>query len=429
MDKVARKKLNLAVLQRHDPAIVDILDQSAHAVVYKFSPDKQSWERLGYEGVVFVTQRRRAPYFGLYILNRQTIENYSLLLSDFEEIKLTDDFIIYQTNEGQACALWLFEEKDRERMLKVMTKLHDGIKNMPLEREQTQTIHATTVEPSSSSTTATTTTTTASAPSVSAPLGKLNLLQMLQQATVQPSPKGPENAPSQPVPALSAPSPPHNQGDLLKILQQGMAGSSMPPMPPPPPPPPAAMAEQNGHKLLELLKRTTIQPTPPTEPPLQYPSSPAAPMYGARPLGTELTKPFQPPYPAPMRAGSPRNPAALLQTLQGGSTPSRSPKLDPGAALISMLSRSTPPDHAPALTSQEAVHCSAREMETRLGKQPAVVSKAEFIHQFLNMVQHDASFLDNLYEHYKSSQSLPCAPDRSMPVNGYRHGPAQPYPR
>lgn len=43
MDLIARKKLNLEVLKRHDADICDILDQSAHAVVYKFDTEKTSW--------------------------------------------------------------------------------------------------------------------------------------------------------------------------------------------------------------------------------------------------------------------------------------------------------------------------------------------------------------------------------------------------
>lgn len=46
MDLVARKKLNLDVLKKHDPNICDILDQSAHAVVYKFDTEKQSWVNI-----------------------------------------------------------------------------------------------------------------------------------------------------------------------------------------------------------------------------------------------------------------------------------------------------------------------------------------------------------------------------------------------
>jgi hypothetical protein len=43
MDPVARKKLNLEVLKRHDANTCDILDQSPHCVVYKFDIQKNSW--------------------------------------------------------------------------------------------------------------------------------------------------------------------------------------------------------------------------------------------------------------------------------------------------------------------------------------------------------------------------------------------------
>lgn len=49
--------------------------------------------------------RKSAPYFGLYVLNRLSIENFSLHLTDFEEINLTDEFIIYQTSEGNLFSL------------------------------------------------------------------------------------------------------------------------------------------------------------------------------------------------------------------------------------------------------------------------------------------------------------------------------------
>ena len=65
---------------------------------------------------------KNAPYFGLYVLNRLSIENFSLHLTDFEEINLTDEFIIYQTSEGVANALWLYEKKDRERILAKILK-------------------------------------------------------------------------------------------------------------------------------------------------------------------------------------------------------------------------------------------------------------------------------------------------------------------
>lgn len=43
MDLKARKAANLSVLKRHDPSVVDLLDQSSHAVVYCFDQSKAGW--------------------------------------------------------------------------------------------------------------------------------------------------------------------------------------------------------------------------------------------------------------------------------------------------------------------------------------------------------------------------------------------------
>lgn len=43
MDFAKRKKFNLKVLQRHDPMICEILDQSPHGVMYKFAVERISW--------------------------------------------------------------------------------------------------------------------------------------------------------------------------------------------------------------------------------------------------------------------------------------------------------------------------------------------------------------------------------------------------
>ena len=43
MDHVARAAVNLAVLRRHDRTIVEIMDNSSHVVLYKFSNEQKTW--------------------------------------------------------------------------------------------------------------------------------------------------------------------------------------------------------------------------------------------------------------------------------------------------------------------------------------------------------------------------------------------------
>lgn len=43
VDRSQNDSLNLQVLQRQDPKIVEILDTASHVVMYNFEPLKQEW--------------------------------------------------------------------------------------------------------------------------------------------------------------------------------------------------------------------------------------------------------------------------------------------------------------------------------------------------------------------------------------------------
>ncbi|KAI7862633.1 hypothetical protein BDF14DRAFT_1853221 [Spinellus fusiger] len=345
MDPVARKKLNLRVLQRHDQAINDVLDQSAHAVLYKFEPEKQSWEKLGFEGVLFLVRRQTAPYFGLYMLNRLMTENYSLFLTDFENIELKDSVIIYQTRQGDARALWLFEEKDRERLLNKVIKLHESMKVLPSMQESLQGLvgdgtPATTLTTTVTATTTTTTTSTTggathphphppSSTDTSSTNGAHDILHMLQRATL-----------SQP--------PLHgsDKDGLLRLL----SSPSTEPHPPSP-------AKRPENPLLDLLQS---HPHPQPQEHLQEHLQEQQPQPQASHSAPRMD------YPKPWSSlrsptASPRDAAALLQTLQG----------HPPHRLSTSTSTSTNTPSSPApLTLRQATDYSQQEVERRLGRRP-----------------------------------------------------------
>lgn len=47
--------LNLKVLQRHDAAIVSILDSATYVVLYRYERD--AWSKQGIEGTMFIFRR------------------------------------------------------------------------------------------------------------------------------------------------------------------------------------------------------------------------------------------------------------------------------------------------------------------------------------------------------------------------------------
>jgi hypothetical protein len=66
MSHASRFALNLNVVRRRDPSIVRIFDQFNHVTVYHHNYEAGKWEKHGYEGAMFLFERRvpepvRAP--------------------------------------------------------------------------------------------------------------------------------------------------------------------------------------------------------------------------------------------------------------------------------------------------------------------------------------------------------------------------------
>lgn len=112
------EQLNLAVLGRHTPDIKGILSIASYVVVYKFSPETQSWDKTGIEGTMFVAQlassAEGAARFSVIVLNRRSMDNFDVELTTSDDVEITDDYIILQdpTEDGslQIFGLWVFTE-------------------------------------------------------------------------------------------------------------------------------------------------------------------------------------------------------------------------------------------------------------------------------------------------------------------------------
>lgn len=109
--------LNLSVLQRHNPAISQVVSIASYAVIYAFSPVSQTWEKSGIEGTMFVCQlfghaelnASGSPMFpeqaqepeaeeryAVFVLNRRGLENFEIELKRAEDVDIEQSFIIVQ---------------------------------------------------------------------------------------------------------------------------------------------------------------------------------------------------------------------------------------------------------------------------------------------------------------------------------------------
>ncbi|TPX69008.1 hypothetical protein CcCBS67573_g06963 [Chytriomyces confervae] len=92
MDYQERKAHNLKVLKRHDPLVTDILDSTSHVVVYDFDEAKQSWNKKGIEGTLFIVQRNSRVRHRMLILNRLSLDPFDVDLMDTIEFQVTGDY-------------------------------------------------------------------------------------------------------------------------------------------------------------------------------------------------------------------------------------------------------------------------------------------------------------------------------------------------
>ncbi|KAJ9071515.1 hypothetical protein DSO57_1036143 [Entomophthora muscae] len=116
MELWEKRALNLKVLKRHDMTIDSILDQSSHVVIYNFDVESQQWKNAGYEGSMFIFKRTVAPFYGVLVLNRRSIDNFIFLLTPDLEIHVDAEFIIYRRPKDSIIGIWLYEKLDRIRI-------------------------------------------------------------------------------------------------------------------------------------------------------------------------------------------------------------------------------------------------------------------------------------------------------------------------
>ncbi|KKK18263.1 hypothetical protein P175DRAFT_0532731 [Aspergillus ochraceoroseus IBT 24754] len=108
----SNEELNLSVLRRHNPAVNSIQSLAPFAVVYIFSPATRQWEKTGVEGSLFVCQLVPGSLgeerYSVFVLNRRGLNNFDLLLTDGENVELTEEYIIlksdYNAETGNATA-------------------------------------------------------------------------------------------------------------------------------------------------------------------------------------------------------------------------------------------------------------------------------------------------------------------------------------
>jgi hypothetical protein len=141
----SNEELNFSVLRRVYPDLLAIEHTTPYVVLYAFNLEKQSWEKFGVEGTLFLCQLTPLPIgaerYCAVILNRQGLNNFYLELTSSEEMEISDPYIIVQGD--QIYGLWIFADPppastadDRVETAKKMMEIADRARASRMAKER-----------------------------------------------------------------------------------------------------------------------------------------------------------------------------------------------------------------------------------------------------------------------------------------------------
>ncbi|KAI0124025.1 Dcp1-like decapping family protein [Xylariales sp. AK1849] len=93
--------LNMSVLKRYLPNIIEIRSIAANAVVYRLEasdPKAVTWDKANIEGTMFVCLLdggKDGKKNCVFILNRKAVDNLTIDLADVSEIELKDELLMF----------------------------------------------------------------------------------------------------------------------------------------------------------------------------------------------------------------------------------------------------------------------------------------------------------------------------------------------
>ncbi|GAQ82588.1 Dcp1-like decapping enzyme [Klebsormidium nitens] len=131
IDQESAKELNLAVLQRMDANVEDILATAGHVTLYEFDVDEKQWSRKDVEGSLFVVKRRTQPRFQFIVMNRRSTENLvEDLLGDFE-FEVQTPYLLYRNAVQEVNGIWFYNPRECEDAAKLITRIISAFNKTP----------------------------------------------------------------------------------------------------------------------------------------------------------------------------------------------------------------------------------------------------------------------------------------------------------
>ena len=108
------------------PFLPQVLDMSAHVVLYQFNEASQAWDKKNVEGSLFIVARSSEPKHMFVVLNRLSNEHVvEGITADFQ-MELTDQFLLYRNEKEEINGIWFYSPNERTEIAELMQSIVAG---------------------------------------------------------------------------------------------------------------------------------------------------------------------------------------------------------------------------------------------------------------------------------------------------------------
>ncbi|KAM8884325.1 mRNA-decapping enzyme 1B isoform 2-T2 [Synchiropus picturatus] len=116
-------EMSPAALQRLDPYIRTIVDETSQVALYTFNSRSSQWEKTEVEGTLFIYNRLTPPCHGFTIMNKLNMQSVTEAITQDLDLQLQEPFLLYRNARSVIHGIWFYDRRECRRVADLMKLL------------------------------------------------------------------------------------------------------------------------------------------------------------------------------------------------------------------------------------------------------------------------------------------------------------------
>lgn len=118
--------INSRAIKRLDKDFNKILTMAKQVAVYKFSSERNEWEKKEIEGSMLIFSRSSAPHYAFVVFNRANPNNLIQLITNNLDTKLENPYLLYKNEMNEIFCIWFYDKEDCENIWRTFQAIANG---------------------------------------------------------------------------------------------------------------------------------------------------------------------------------------------------------------------------------------------------------------------------------------------------------------